>query len=122
MNIEDVNRCISQLEDDDMTFSNCQKLSSLIIVREFLNSRLESGKFSDSRQVERELSDILPHYEKYCSLKKEYQLNRIGKETVIDSLKSVCKEINEFIQALYSSTDTPEERAVLRNLVGNITF
>lgn len=122
MNIDEVNRCIAQLEQDETTFSNCQKLASLLIVREFCNPDLKSGKSRKFDQVELELCDILPHYEKYCSIKAEYQQHNIGKEPVIESLEFVCREIAEFLKVLYSHTDMPEERDVLKNLVNNITL
>lgn len=70
--------------------------------------------------VEIELDDILPQYKKYVAAKKRYQLGEISDEYVMIALKGVCKEIEEFIQALYSNTDMAKERRQLKEMVTNI--
>ena len=123
MNIQDINRTISELENDATTFSNCEKLAHLYIVREYQKRGLKTMvEPKSSTTVKRELSDILPYYEKYCNIKKEYQLYGTGKEAVLTSLQSVCREILDLIHTLYTSTDMPEERHIIVGILSNIPF
>ena len=61
----------------------------------------------------KELSDILPSYLQYINTKRKYQLREISDEAVYINMKALCREIKEFIQTLYSSTDTEKEREIL---------
>lgn len=115
-----IDNTIEELENDDTNFNNCQKLSSLYIIKQYYKPGSNRLKTGVEANIKKELSDILPHYEKYLSLKAEYQLNQIGKEPVIIAFDSVCQEIKEFIQILYSSTDTSEERDSLRTCLESI--
>ena len=109
-----VNSTISELEHADTTFTNCDKLASLYIIREY---HKDSGV---QDKVTEELSDILPHYSMYCDKKRDYQLNKVGEDVMIDSLQTVCKEIYEFMQTLYSSTDMIDERAIIISLIDRL--
>ena len=71
-------------------------------------------------EVEEELNDIAPQYKSYCEIKRDYQLGKTTKEAVIKAMHGVCKEIEDFIQLLYSSTDMPEERDELKLLINKI--
>lgn len=66
------------------------------------------------------MNDILPMYQEYCSVKREYQLGNIDKIKVINSMKNVCKEIDEFIKSLYSHTDMQEERNLLDKMITDL--
>ena len=112
LDLDVINSTIEELENGDTNFTTCQKLSSLYIVRKFYGERTNS-----THPVESELEDILPQYRKYCKLKREYQLSMATQAQVVDSLKLVCKEIEEFLSTLYSSTDMPEEREIIQNLL-----
>lgn len=107
MDIKDINRTITELEDDSTTFENCNKLASLYIIKEFFNKNA----------VEDELTDILPQYKKYTDIKRRYQLGEASEKTVEKQIKLVCKEVSEFIHFLYSSTDLPIEREIIKNMV-----
>ena len=122
MNIADIDRCIAALEQGETTFSNCQKLASLVTVRSYLTHTQNKSKMSDLEHAQKELADILPHYNKYCLIKADFQRSLIGKEPVLEALSSVCKELKEYLQALYSSTDMPEERELLEELIKNFSF
>lgn len=122
MNIADINKCIAMLEQGETTYSNCQKLASLLTVKNYFTQSPKESKMSDLEHAQKELADILPHYNKYCHLKADFQRNLIGKEPVLESLGIVCKEIKEYLQALYSSTDMPEERILLEELIKNFSF
>lgn len=108
MNITDINRTIKELEEDSTTFENCEKLASLYIVRDNFNRTTD------------ELSDILPQYLKYVDIKRRYQLGEVSEKLVEKQIKIVCKEISDFIRALYSSTDTPEERNYIKNMIDSL--
>ena len=110
MNISDINRTIIELKNDDTTFENCGKLASLYIVKEFFNAD----------ETINELTDILPQYKKYMDIKRKYQLGEISEKTVERQIKLVCKEISEFINALYSSTDLPIERELIKNMINGL--
>ena len=111
LDMDMVESTIRELENSDTTFVNCDKLASLYIIREH---------FSVKDEVTKELSDILPHYYIFCDKKREYQVNKVGEDVVIDSLQTVCNEILEFIQTLYSSTDMVEERTIILSLIDKL--
>ena len=87
------------------------KLASLYIVRDHLKP-VEKNVIN--KDVTKELNDILPQYKQYCDIKRRYQMHELTAEAVIQSLRLVCKEIDEFIHILYSSTDMEEERIQIR--------
>ena len=107
MDIKDINRTIDELEKDSTTFENCEKLASLYIVRDKFNTQTE-------------FDDILPQYTKYTDIKRRYQLGEVSEKLVEKQTKMVCKEISEFIRSLYSSTDIPEERTILKNMINGL--
>jgi len=112
MNLAVINNMITELEkNDDTSLSNIRNLSALYIVRDHL-----SIEESNDKTVS-ELNDILPSYIQYKAIKRKYQLGEASKERVLSYLKSVCKEIKEFMQTLYSGTDMQEERDILKQLV-----
>ena len=108
LNINDINATIKYYEEQGTNLENCRILADLYTCRNNIDRKDDT---------EKELNDILPCYREYCKIKKEYQLGNTTKEKVITSMKLVCKEIKEFIRALYSNTDMQEERDLLENLV-----
>lgn len=120
LSLEELDNTISDLENSLQTFTDCQRLADLYIIREYQKSALNSiVECSDG--VYKELNDILPQYKNYCMIKKRYQLNELPKQTVVYAMKDVCKELGEFLHILYSNTDTQEEREEIKNLVANLT-
>lgn len=114
-----IDSTIDELEQGETTFANCEKLASLYIIKEhFKQYPLVLRGLYD--EVEDELNDIAPQYKSYCEIKREYQLGKTTKEAVIKSIKGVCKEIEEFLQILYSNTDMPEEREQLKLCINKI--
>ena len=111
MNLEEINNTIEALENSSTTFGNCEKLASLYICRQHMATP------DSNPQVEQEYSDILPQYRNYCTIKRRYQLHEITDEPVISSMMRVCTEIKEFIQVLYSNTDTENERIQIHNML-----
>lgn len=117
MDLQVIRNTIADLEASDNTFDNCAKLASLYIIM----SEAEKSKIDTKSSVtEGELQDILPAYRNYVESKRNYQLNGTSEEQTVKALGFVCQEIYEFIQALYSSTDMPQERTHIRNLISKL--
>ena len=114
MDIEYINALIEDLEQSELSLSNIRNLASLYIVRKELIENLQYDN------VRTELDDILPSYIEYVRVKKKYQLNEVTEQAVFISMQTLCREIREFIQSLYSNTDTPKEREMLRNLIDQV--
>ena len=105
MDIKIINEMIEELEDSDTTYANVADLASLYMVREKFNAPADV--------VTKELSDILPAYNVYKTVKRNYQLNGIDKSKVIRQMEFVCKELKDFVGILYSSSDLLEERELI---------
>lgn len=114
-----IDSTIEELENSDTTFTNCERLASLYIIKEHYKNYppVLRGLYDD---VEEELNEIAPQYRTYCDIKRNYQKGDASKEAVLTSLKKVCKEIEEFTRILYSSTDMPEERKLLKQCADSI--
>ena len=121
LELDEINNTIAELENGSTTFDSCIKLAALYTVRDKYRVN-QTQDTEPETQVKKELSDILPHYEAYCDTKRNYQLGQIGKDQVIRSIQIVCKEITEFINTLYSSTDMEEEREILTATLSLIKF
>lgn len=119
MDLYMIDSTIEELENSETNFSNCEKLATLYIIKEHYKQYppVLRGLYDD---VEEELNDIAPQYKTYCDIKRNYQLGTGSKEAVIKSAQAVCREINEFINILYSSTDMKEERDELKKLLINL--
>ena len=111
MDIRIINEMIEELEDSDTTYANVADLASLYIVKDNLN-------YADA--VTQELNDILPAYNGYKQIKREYQLGKTDKQKVIDQMKSVCKEISELVCAIYNNSDLEEERKLILDTLKNL--
>ena len=111
MTLQNLNDLIEELEQAESSLSNIRNLSSLYIVRKEMIENIKYDK------VQTELNDILPSYIDYVITKKKFQLNELTEQAVFISMNTLCKEIREFIQSLYSNTDTPKEREILKNLI-----
>ena len=116
LDLEEINNTIETLENGSTTFDNVLKLASLYIVKEHLQN-VSTGQIDTS---ETELNDILPAYQIYKEVKKEYQLNNTDKSNVIAHMKSVCKEIQEFILTLYQNTECEECRNLIQNMIKSL--
>lgn len=116
MNIEEIKNTIIELEQGETSFVNCQKLASLYIVVKNLNNTQEHTVDN----VITEYNDILPMYSKYCDIKKKYQLNEVTEKAVENAIDEVTREIKEFIQILYSNTNSEYERQSIFNMLTNL--
>lgn len=120
MDIREINDNINMLLNSDNTFSNVSKLASLYIVKEHIENVNMNELNTLDGGTEKELNDILPEYQKYKEVKKEYQLNNTDKSNVIAHMKSVCKEIQEFILTLYQNTECEECRNLIQNMIKSL--
>jgi hypothetical protein len=111
MDINTINNLIKDTENSETTLSNIRNLSALYNVRNILLNNKEET------QTETELKDILPSYLGYINIKRKYQLHKTTNDNVIIAMKALCTEIKEFIQTLYSSTDTPQERDIIKEMI-----
>ena len=114
MDISMINDLIDELENGDTSLSNIRNLSALYNVKSHL---LGSNRYDNTTK---ELSDILPSYLQYIDTKRRYQLHEITDELLYINMKELCREIKEFIQALYSGTDTQQERDMLKQMIKEI--
>jgi len=114
INISTINELIREMENSDTSLSTIRNLSALYNVRTHL---LESNSKEVVNKTTKELSDILPSYIQYINAKRKYQLHEITDETVYINMKELCKEIKEFIQTLYSGTDTEKERELIKQMI-----
>lgn len=114
MNITTINDLIDELENSEPSLSNIRNLSALYNVKTHL---LGTGNYDSTTK---ELSDILPSYLGYIDVKRKYQLHQISDEAVYINMRKLCTEVKEFIQALYSGTDTEKEREILKGMIKEI--
>lgn len=113
MDIQIIEEAIEELETADTTYDNIAELSSLYIVYNNLKQPIKT--MVDG--VNNELQDILPYYIKYRDIKTRYQLGKTAEGEVIQGMKRVCKELAEFIDALYSGTDMNKERLCIKDML-----
>ena len=116
MNLYLIDDAIEELEQAETNFANCERLADLYIIKEHYKKYppVLKGLYDD---VDKELNDIAPQYRKYVDIKRQYQLGDTTKESVLASMNLVAEEITQFIKILYSSTDTKEEREILRKMI-----
>ena len=114
MDISTINDLIDELENGETSLSNIRNLSALYNVKTHL---LGSNRYDSTAK---ELNDIFPSYLQYVETKRKYQLNEVTDETIYVDMKELCKEIKEFIQILYSSTDTEKERDLIKQMIKEI--
>lgn len=110
LDLDVIDQTIEELENADTTFLNCNNLASLYIVRDKLNQT----------KLDKELFDIIPSYKQFCLTKKKYQLKEVAETAVINDLARVCKEVYEFIDELYSTTESKDERIIITEMINRL--
>lgn len=113
MDIYTIEDTIDALENSETTLDNIQLLASLYIVKDKFNN----SNTSNDNGVKSELDDIMPAYLRYVHAKTLYQSNELNEGAVIKELKSLCTEIQEFIDILYSCTDMNRERTCIKDTI-----
>ena len=114
MDIKTIEDNIQALESADTTVDNVAELASLYIVRDKLVDAITTP-------ITAEFQDILPEFLHYINVKTKFQRHEITEEAIISSLSILCKEIEQFLQMLYSSTDCYKERKLIYNMIENIS-
>ena len=112
MDINTINSYIEELEKSDSSLSNIRNLAALYAVKEHTQQAVKN-------ETEEELNDILPQYNKYCSVKRQYQLGTLPQSVLCKSMQDLCSEIKEFLLILYHSTESNEERECLLTSLQN---
>lgn len=124
LDLELIEETIEDLEQDTTSFENCEKLASLYICR--LMNKNANMKLSDTLEsvsynnVDSELQDILPAYQKYINTKRRYQQYEVVDKLLIYAMQNLCDEIVDFISALYHNTETEAERALIIEMITNM--
>lgn len=106
MNMQEITDTIEELENGPTTYDSCMKLASLYTVRDNFHS-----------DTEKELNDILPQFRMYVAVKTKYQLGELKSDDLIFAMKSMCRDIEEFMLTLYSNTELPEERKIMKDML-----
>lgn len=115
MDLTTIEYAIEELENGEETFDNITELACLYIIRDNL-----SRSSPNISRPEKELNDILPYYQQYIKIKREYQQNKISESAVIAGIKDVCRELTEFIDTLYSCTDMGKERRCIVQMLDSL--
>lgn len=121
----ELSSCILELEESANNYQGCQKLATLYTVYDHLyakkKEKQDTGYSYAAPNVNRDAeSEILPAYFSYVQAKRLYQTGDAPKEKVLKTLDSLAYEISELIRELYRSTDMPEERQKLSDLIERI--
>ena len=109
MDMLEIKNTIEELENGPTTYDNAIKLSALYNVRVNLNS-----------DTEKELEDILPQFKMYVAVKKGYQLKELTAEDLKFAMRSMCRDIEEFLETLYNNTELEEERTTIHSMLTNL--
>ena len=116
MNLAIINDAINALENEDTNYENVSELAMLYIVRDNLTTQIPKSE----DVVEQELSDLFPCYQKYCDAKTDYQLGKLNEGEVIHALRTLCAELREFVNTLFSNTDMNKERLIIIEEISKI--
>ena len=110
--MERVDNQITRLINMADNLEDYKKLAALFIVKDHMQG--------EKSKTEIELDDILPQYKLYVEAKRRYQRGEGTDDAVIQTFKGLCKEITEFIQSLYASSDMAKERRQINNMITDI--
>lgn len=114
IDLNEIEDTIKDIENKNTTLDNCRILADMLIIEHFYKIKTDN--------VENELNDILPQYQRYREIKRKYQLQEVTENAVINAIYNVCRELSEFIQTLYSSTDTQAERDAIVSMIKQLNI
>ena len=109
MDMLEVENTIEELENGATTFDNAIKLSALYNIREHMNS-----------DTQKELEDILPQFRMYVAVKTKYQLKELSEDDLKFAMRSMCRDIEEFLETLYNNTELQDERDTIHNMLSRL--
>ena len=116
-----LNDAILEHESKDTTYANCEKLAWLYIVRDHCAHQMGTASIEPIADVERTATvEILPSFSKYAEFKKAYKIGDASKDKVLQSFNALILELKDFLNLLYSNTDTEEEREILHALIKDL--
>lgn len=110
MDMLEIKNTIEELENGPTTFDNAIKLSALYNVRNNLGS-----------DTQKELEDILPQFKMYIAVKKGYQLKELTEDDLKFAMRSMCRDIEEFIETLYNNTELQDERMTIQSMLSRLS-
>lgn len=119
LDIEEINRTISDLENKPTSMRNCEQLATLYICREYAKNGSERHTDENSDIIS-EYSDILPAYRHYIDVKREFQKDLISYDVLFTSMQDLCTEIEEFILTLYNNTESETERNEIKRVINKL--
>ena len=114
IDLNEIEDTIKDIENKNTTLDNCRILADMLIIEHFYKIKTDN--------VENELNDILPQYQRYREIKRKYQLQEVTENAVINAIYNVCRELSEFIYTLYSSTDTQAERDAIVDMIAHLNI
>jgi hypothetical protein len=124
LDLDLINDTIEELEQDATSFENCEKLASLYICRMMYKnanmSVLDASNDVSYNNVDLEMQDILPAYQKYVETKRRYQQYEVVDKMLIYAMQSLCDELIDFVSELYHNTETEAERVLIVNMITNM--
>lgn len=117
--IEELNKELTALlSDPKISWDKCQRISCLYTaiqaIKEYDNKSIpladKSATDGNSRNVSKELNDIIPCLSEYLKTKQDFREGKTTEQAVIHQAEKLTVEINEFITALNAhATDGERE-------------
>ena len=114
IDLNEIEDTIKDIENKNTTLDNCRILADMLIIEHFYKIKTDN--------VENELNDILPQYQRYREIKRKYQLQEVTENAVINAIYNVCRELSEFIHTLYGCTDIQAERDAIVDMIAHLNI
>lgn len=73
-----------------------------------------------ARKVKSKMFRVLPQFKMYVAVKKGYQLKELTAEDLKFAMRSMCRDIEEFLETLYNNTELEEERTTIHSMLENL--
>ncbi len=109
------------LSDKNLSWDKCQRISYLYTaiqaIKEYKNipPNDKTVTESNSRNVSKELNDIIPCLSEYLKTKQDFREGKTTDQAVIHQAERLTVEINEFITALNAHA-TETERGIFARI------
>lgn len=111
------------LSDKNLSWDKCQRISCLYTaiqaIKEYGNKSIsledKNATESNSRNVSKELNDIIPCLSEYLKTKQDFRDGKTTEQAVIHQAERLTVEVNEFITALNAHA-TDREREIFSRI------
>lgn len=120
--IEELNKELTALlSDKNLSWDKCQRISYLYTaiqaIKEYKSIPYNDKNVteSNSRNVSKELNDIIPCLSEYLKTKQDFREGKTAEQAVIHQAERLTVEINEFITALNAHA-TETERGIFARI------